>query len=150
MMRLRYIVVFALIALLLASCAVFDAAYSKDPRKVAAKFLKYMYAGEYDKAKELGTAKTAQVMDLMEQLMAIAGTGKELAVLKGQKTEVTDCTVKGDSAQCNYVVEGKANVIDLVRVDNKWLVDMKKESKPKADKNKFLNEKTNTSEQPQK
>ncbi len=138
--RFQKIILLSIIVLLVYSCAVFDVSYSKNPRKVAEKFLHQMYSGDYKKAKKLGTHKTQQILDMMDQLMVISG---QTGITQNQKVEMLDCKVAGDSAQCNYLLNGKNNVIDLVRQDNKWLVDLKKETKNKTEKNKFLEERKN-------
>jgi hypothetical protein len=135
--RFQKIILLSLIILLVYSCAVFDVSYSKNPRKVAEKFLHQMYSGNYKKAKKLGTHKTGQILDMLDQLVVISG---QTGFTQNQKVEMLDCKVAGDSAQCNYLLNGKNNVIDLVRQDNKWLVDLKKEAKNKTEKNKFLEE----------
>ena len=135
--RLRQIIVLTLITLLVYSCAVFDVSYSKNPRKIAEKFLHQMYSGDYKKAKKLGTHKTQQILDMMDQLIAISG---QKGFTQNQTVEMQDCKITGDSAQCNYLLNGKNSTIDLVKMDNKWLVDLKKEAKNKPEKNKFLEE----------
>jgi len=120
-------------------CLVTGCATSKNPEKVAKNFLSHFYKCEYDEAKKYGTAKTRQIIDMMDQLV----------VLSGQKTFPADskvvmlgCETKGDSAICNYLVNDVKNEILLLKTDGSWLVDLKKESKNKTgEKNSFFKQK---------
>ena len=129
-----------LVMVMVYSCAVFDVSYSKNPRKIAEKFLKELYSGEYKKAKKLGTHKTQQILDMMDQLIVISG---QKGFPTDSKVEVLDCKISGDSAKCNYLLSGKDSEIDLIKSENKWLVDLKKEGKGQPQKNNFLNDHIN-------
>lgn len=98
------------------------------PEAVAEKFLNHLNKQEWSEAKKLGTEATGQMIDMMESLSKMGG---EAAKPKADVKPVTikDTKVDGDKATCNYCcddkgAEGKVNV---VKVDGKWKVDMKKE-----------------------
>lgn len=89
------------------------------PEYVAETFLKHMNKKEYAEAKKLGTEATVSFLDTKEQDTSI--------VAKDVKIENMKCVVTGETAICNYKVDGKDETINLVKSEDKWLVDMKKE-----------------------
>ncbi|HOY33286.1 MAG TPA: hypothetical protein PKW80_15505 [Bacteroidales bacterium] len=130
-----FVFVIFLSGVLMYSCSVFDVSYSKKPEKIAEKFLRHFYKGEYEKAKKLGTSNTRQIIDLMEQLIAISGQN---ALPSETKLVMLDCNNKGDTSICNYFANDIKNELVLIKTDGKWLVDMKKETPDKSGKNNFL------------
>ncbi len=120
-------------------CLVTGCATSKNPEKVAKKFLTHFYKCEYDEAKKYGTAKTRQIIDMMDQLVVLSG---QKTFPDDSKVVMQDCEIKGDSAICNYLVNDVKNEILLLNTDGRWLVDLKKESKNKTgEKNMFFKQK---------
>lgn len=134
-----YITTLFLISILIYSCAVFDVSYSKKPEKVAEKFLNHFYKCEYEKAKKYGTTQTRQIIDMMDQLIAVSGQN---SFPIDSKVVMLDTETKGDTAICNYFVNDVKNEIVLLKTDGKWLVDLKKETQNKTGKNNFLNGRT--------
>lgn len=130
-----FTIIMFLLGILTNSCAVFDVAYSKKPEKVAKKFLDCLYSGDYEKARNYGTAHTRQIIDLMDQLVAISGE-KTLPV--NSKVQMLDSEVRGDSALCNYFVNDVKSELLLLKTDGKWLVEMKKEASGKSGGKDFL------------
>lgn len=140
-----YITTLFLISILIYSCAVFDVSYSKKPEKVAEKFLNYFYKCDYEKAKKYGTSQTRQIIDLMDQLIAVSGQN---SFPKESKVVMLDTETKGDTARCNYFVNDVKNEIILIKTDGKWLVDLKKETQNKSGKkNDFLNGRINKNDE---
>lgn len=103
------------------------------PEKVAMKFVKLLNAGKYEAAKKYGTDDTDAMMDMLSSFSGMIESEDE-----GQSTAepvVTDmkCEVKGEFALCSYLQDGEPQTLDLVKVNGKWLVDMKKEASPSDD-----------------
>lgn len=111
------LVVLAVLAL--ASCG----NKSNTPEAVAEKFLNHLNAQEYAEAKELGTEATGEYLDMMASLSEMAPDEEVEAA------EITDlkCEEKESTATCTYKSDGEENTINLVKEEDKWLVDMKKE-----------------------
>ncbi|MCK9612773.1 MAG: hypothetical protein WC401_00290 [Bacteroidales bacterium] len=131
------LVVIILLYFAVSSCALFDVSRSKNPKKVANRFLKHFYNQEYDKAKIYGTTKTRQIVDFMDQLQAVSGQDK---LPMDTKVVLLDCEQKGDTAYCNYLANNIKNELLLIKVYDKWLVDLKKEAKVPKDKTKMVND----------
>jgi hypothetical protein len=128
-------IIIFLMSILVYSCAVFDVSYSKKPEKVAEKFLKHFYKFEYEKAKKYGTTRTGQLIDMMDQLVAVSG---KKVLPENSKLVMLDCNTKGDTAICNYLVNDVKSEVMLLKIDGKWLVDMKKETSGKSGKKDFI------------
>lgn len=120
-----------LILFMFTSCSVFDVRYSKKPEKTAEKFLKHLYNAEYDKAKKYGTDKTARILDIMDQLVAISGQNPLPAE---PDIKISECIIRNDTAYCYYLAKGEKQEIMLLKKDKQWLVDLKKEAKSNKDK----------------
>ncbi len=90
------------------------------PEAVAEKYLKHVANQEWAEAKKLGTESTQNMLDM------ISGFGGE-AQKVDVKIEDMNCNVEGDEAECTYKENGEEGIINLVKVDGKWLVDQKKE-----------------------
>jgi hypothetical protein len=89
------------------------------PDKVASAYLNALKEKNYEKAKELGTKDTKDMLDaLVKSQMA------------PEVTEVKDvkCTEDGNTATCTYCCskDGK-NSLKLIKEGDKWLVNEKKE-----------------------
>ncbi|HRS53894.1 MAG TPA: hypothetical protein P5250_04240 [Bacteroidales bacterium] len=89
------------------------------PEYVAETFLKHMYKKEFAEAKKLGTEATVAFLESREKDSAM--------VAKDVKIEDMKCVVNGENAICNYKLDGKDETLNLVKTNDKWLVDMKKE-----------------------
>jgi len=89
------------------------------PEYVAKTFIKHLNMREFDEAKKLGTENTAMFLEQLKQ-----DTTK---IAKDVKIEDMKCVVTGETAVCNCKVDNEDDSISLVKVDDKWLVDMKKE-----------------------
>jgi hypothetical protein len=116
------LVVLAVLAL--ASCG----NKSNTPEAVAEKFLNHLNAQEYAEAKELGTEATGEYLDMMSSLSEMA---PDEEVEAAEITELK-CEEKEATATCTYKTDGEEASINLVKEEDKWLVDMKKED-PMAD-----------------
>jgi hypothetical protein len=96
------------------------------PEKTAEKYLQFLAAGELDKAAELGTEDTKQLLGLLKSFMGDEKPENPNEV-KDVKCEVSE---DGETATCTYCCteEGESDKIDMKKVGGKWLVDMKKET----------------------
>jgi hypothetical protein len=97
---------------------------TESPESVAKKFLDHLNKKEYAEAKALGTEATGQIISMMESMQGMAGGEAEMpeVVYEDMKAEVD-----GEKALVTYTVEGKEEKLNMVLVEGKWLVDMKKE-----------------------
>jgi hypothetical protein len=43
--------------------------------------------------------------------------------------EIKKCYIFDNTAKCAYIANDKLDTLDLLKVDGKWLVDLKKENK---------------------
>lgn len=96
------------------------------PEETAEKYLKLLAAGELDKASELGTEDTKQLLGFMKSFM-----GDEKPETANEVKDVKcDVAEDGETASCSYCCndEGESDKIDMKKVEGKWLVDMKKET----------------------
>ena len=73
----------------------------------------------------------------MDQLQAVSGQDK---LPMDTKVVLLDCEQKGDTAYCNYLANNIKNELLLIKVYDKWLVDLKKEAKVPKDKTKMVND----------
>lgn len=104
---------------------------SDNPEAVAEEFLTHLGNQDYEKAKELGTENTVAMITMIESMSGMAeemgGEGQEEVKGLPDDFDMKGCEVDGDKATCTYTAEGKEESIDMLKVDGKWKVDMKKE-----------------------
>jgi hypothetical protein len=94
-------------------------------KKVAHDFLVYFNNEDYDHAKKFGTDATGQFLDVMKTFASLDGNNS--SAKKNLSIEIYSCNIKNDSALCQYTCDGKDEMIELVKINNRWLVDMRKE-----------------------
>lgn len=119
MKKLFSLVIVAIVIVAVSACG----GKKNTPEAVAEKFLNHLNKKEYAEAKKLGTENTKQMLDMMESLSSMGGD-KEV---KEVKIENLKCETTEDKSHCTYTSDGKEEVLDLVKQDGNWLVDMKKE-----------------------
>lgn len=101
---------------------------ANSPEAVAEAYLTHIAKMEFDKAKELVTEDSKGTIDFLAQM-----AGDEAKKAAEQKVEIKDmkCDVKDDKAVCNCKVKTgdkeEAESLNLVKVNDKWLVEQKKE-----------------------
>ncbi len=101
---------------------------SDNPQAVAEEFLTALNDQDYDKAKELGTESTVQMLTMIESMAGMAPEGEDLDMGADMDSiEWGDVEIDGDEAVVHYTLEGSKEKMDLVKQDGKWKVDMKKE-----------------------
>lgn len=89
---------------------------------VALAFLKAFNKNDTVEAKKLATEESYSYITLMAGLSNLGGSSKE------KKIENMKCVDNDDKSKCTYTQDGEEKQIDLVKKNDKWLVDMKKES----------------------
>jgi uncharacterized lipoprotein YehR (DUF1307 family) len=97
---------------------------SNTPEAVAEKFLDHLNKQEYAEAKKLGTEATGEYLDMLASLSEMA---PEEEVETPEITELT-CEEQEETATCTYKTDGETQTINLVKQEDKWLVDMTKEN----------------------
>lgn len=90
--------------------------------KKAKEFLEYINAKKYSNAKEIATPESEAMIDFMKS-MASLGSGEKPKAIKN-----LNCRINRDTAHCTYIQGDEEKSLDLVKLNHKWLVDMKKES----------------------
>ncbi|MFO8065960.1 MAG: DUF4878 domain-containing protein [Bacteroidales bacterium] len=98
------------------------------PEQVAEKFLNLVEEQKFEEAKEYGTEQTQQVLDMYASLNQMGASMAEDEEFEPGKIEEIECVAEGDKAKCTYTIDGEFDEIPLVKQDDKWLVDLKKES----------------------
>ncbi len=103
---------------------------SNTPEAVAEKFLGHLNKQEYAEAKKLGTEATGEYLDMLASLSEMA---PEEEVEAPEITDLT-CEEQEETAVCTYKTDGETQTINLVKEEDKWLVNMTKED-PMGDMN---------------
>lgn len=110
----------------LASCS-----NDSNPEAVAEKFLNHVNKGEFAEAKEYCDEQTAQLIGMMESM--VAGKKDEMKKLDA-KVEIISSEVKDDKATVKYKTTSAKEptaaeqTLQLVKVDGKWKVTIDKEN----------------------
>lgn len=97
------------------------------PQGVTEDFLVALAKQDFGAAKKLSTEKTAQMLDLIEGMTKMAEESGEDIDIKVPDFEMGNSVINGNKATCYYTVAGKEDKLDLLKVNGKWKVDMKKE-----------------------
>jgi hypothetical protein len=103
--------------------------FGDKPEKVAQQFMDHLSKKEFDKATELATPESAQMINLMAMMSAGQKDTKE------EKITVTDCKVTEETASCTTKgPDGKEQpgAIDMKKVDGDWKVHMAKPAAPEG------------------
>jgi hypothetical protein len=119
MKKLFSLVIAAIVLVTVSSCN-----KTATPKEVAEKFLNHIQKKEYADAKKLATTESASTIDMMQSFGSMGGEQKEA------KIEVKDEKIDGDKATVKYMEDGAEKTLDLVKIDNEWKVEMKKETPP--------------------
>jgi PBP1b-binding outer membrane lipoprotein LpoB len=127
MKNLKRIVMVLFISLFMFSCG----GGSGSPKGVAQSFMEAISKQDFKTAKELGTDKTKAFIGMIEGLMAMMPEDKKKEAFgEVDAIEWGEVKVDGDKAKVYFSEKGKEknkkDKIDLVKVDGKWKVDMKK------------------------
>jgi hypothetical protein len=120
----RTFVIF-LFAVSVISCHFPGKSSEKKAEKTAALFLEHLSRGEYAKASEYATDKTGNMLEFMDQLVAVAG---QKPAANHAVIVMCGCEVKSNEAVCNYTSDGKPMQLNLVKLDGEWKAELKKEN----------------------
>jgi hypothetical protein len=89
--------------------------------QTAQQWVEYYYNSEFDKAKNLSTQVTKNMIDTVALELMDEGEIMAFKILE------MNCSVEGDSAACFYVYKDEQEEfeekIHLIKKDKKWLVD---------------------------
>lgn len=126
MKQLKLAALALVLSLSLSSCS------GNGPEDTAKKFIEYTNQGEFSKAKELSTDKTAAMLGMAEGFAQ--GKMEEMKEKnKDVKVEIISSEVNEDKATVKFKLtggentSGSENQLNLVKVDGEWKVDMNKE-----------------------
>lgn len=100
-----------------------------NPEAVAEQFLSGFYHMEYEKARQVSTEETKQLVNLMEQF-AIQYPDSVKQNAKKKKIDLVEVKEDGDNAVATYTVSDEPGVqqkLKLVKQNGKWLVSHSKE-----------------------
>ena len=117
------------LVLLLAVSFMTSCGGGNNPESVAEDFLVALGTQDYEKARELGTERTAQLVSLVQGMADMAKKdGEDVDVDNMPDIEFTNTEIDGDKATCFYTsADGEEKKINLLKVDGEWKVDMTKE-----------------------
>ena len=102
------------------------AALFSTPSSVATAYLKALKNNEVEKAKELGTKDTQDMLDALNSM-------KMLPTI--EQVNDVKCTEEGNKAKCTYCCSKDGdNEISLIKEGDKWLVNEKKEGSTEENK----------------
>lgn len=99
-----------------------------DPKEVAQKFLEYFYKGQwFDAAKFCGAGDCQKQIEIMMTKMAL----DDISIEEGSCHAIVDSVVlynaqKGTiyfSKKCSSIDKAQLKKLDIIRKDDKWLVD---------------------------
>jgi hypothetical protein len=112
----RFIIAAFFITALVVSCGSNEPA----PEVVAEKYFMYLNNQEYDKAKELCTEQTRELLEQFDFF------GEMNAANKPEKVNIENIRsfIDGDKAVCTYTADGEEGEMTLVKIDGKWYIDI--------------------------
>lgn len=121
------VVILAVITFNFTSC---DSESTSGPENVVADFYTKLAQLDFESAKELCTDDTKQLIGVLEGMVAMMPEDKKaegLAELTNESVSASDytCTIDGNVALC--VENETKEEINLVFVDDQWLIDIPKE-----------------------
>jgi hypothetical protein len=113
-----------LIAMTIASCG-----SKADPKGVALNYLNALKSLDYEGAKKFSTPETGKMLDMLSSFSSMMPDSmKEQA--KNIKVEIKEAKEEGDKCVVKFVSSDKPDseeVLNLVKKDGKWLVNMSKD-----------------------
>ncbi len=118
------ITAFILIAFTIASCG-----SKNDPKEVALNYLNALKSLDYEGAKKFSTPETGKMLDMLSSFSSMMPDSmKEQA--KKIKIEIKEAKEDGDKCVVKFVSSDKPEaeeVLNMVKKDGKWLVNMGKD-----------------------
>ena len=120
MKNLSRFIIFMIVAITWNACKVNE---QQTVSKIAKEFLDNINAKKYAKAKKLCTKESAASIDMLESFAKLSNEQKP-----EPKIENLVCRIDDDRASCDYMENGEQKKLELVKINGKWLVEMKKET----------------------
>lgn len=128
-MKIRFLLLLFSFAFLY-SCQIFNDK-KNSPEYVSQAFLQHIQKLEFEEAKKYATEDTKMMLTFIANITKLVPDSQQIPT-KQTDVIIQNCVVQGETAQCSYTANGKEQVIDLIKQDKKWLVDMKKENEQPA------------------
>ncbi|MDF1612999.1 MAG: hypothetical protein AB1695_07555 [Stygiobacter sp.] len=100
-----------------------------DPEEVAEKFLEYFYKGQwFDAAKYCGASDCQKQIEIMMTKMALDDVTQEegKCVATVDSVKIDDSKIKGTiyfTKKCSASDKGEKKKLNIIKVDDKWLVE---------------------------
>lgn len=118
----RLAIIVVVLALSLSACS------DNSPKGTAEKFLNAFYHMEYDKARQVSTEKTVELVNLMEQF-AMQSPDSTRQNARMIKVEIINVQEEGDNAVVTYTTSNEPGEqkLKLVKQNGKWLVNDSKQ-----------------------
>ncbi len=101
---------------------------TETPESVVEKFVTSLDKGDYEKAKDLGTEFTKEIVEALQSFDEMNEQYGEVEKEEPQVIEDILCKVDNSNANCSYIINDEKHELDLLKEDGKWLVDLKKEA----------------------
>ncbi len=122
------IILICLFLIFMSSCSIFQK--KNTPEYVSKQFLTNFQKLDFDEASKYGTENTKMMIAFFKNIIGMMPADKRdsLQIPKAD-VEIKKCIVYGNTAKCPYIANDKLDTLDLLKVDGKWLVDLKKENK---------------------
>ena len=128
----KYFAFLIIFLILLSSCRISQKKNS--PEYVSYQFLSHFQQMEFDEAAKYGTENTKMLIMFFKNIIGMMQPEKRDSIqIPEANVEIKKCYVYENSAKCTYIANEKTDTLDLLKIEGKWLVDLKKESK-KAEK----------------
>ena len=125
---MRKLFIFTAILVITFSCRFLGFEKKNTPEYAAKAFLTHFQKLEIDKDSEYGTENTKTIIQLFKGILSL--------VPDSTKNEnnfsniiIKYCVKDKNTAVCHYIANEKEETINLLKIDGKWLVDLKKEQK---------------------
>jgi hypothetical protein len=93
------------------------------PETVLVKFANHFAKSEFEEAKKYATAETIKHLEMIQALASIGFYQEEENVQIISESDIS-CTVEGNRALCTYIEYGDPIEVTLVKIDNRWLIDI--------------------------
>lgn len=114
-MRISTILLSLLLSIFVLSCGTSE----PGPKEVAEQYFMLLNNKEFDKAKDLCTDETKDLIEKFEFFKNDEGSVETADIV----VEDLKCVIDGDKAVCTFIADGEKNEMVLKKVNGKWLID---------------------------
>jgi regulatory protein YycI of two-component signal transduction system YycFG len=122
------IIFIILLLILTTSCSIFQK--KNTPEYVSKQFLTNFQKLNFDEASKYGTENTKMMIAFFKNIIGMMPADKRDSLqIPKTNVDIKKCHIYGNTAKCVYIANDKLDTLDLLKVDGKWLVDLKKENK---------------------